>query len=249
LSVIYALWLRQLKRFVRTRARIIATFGQPILYLVAFGFGFGPVFRKAGQGNYIQFLAPGIIAMTILFNSVLGGIELMWDRQIGFLKETLVAPVRRRLVMFGRILGGATVAIMQGLMVTAVFFIAGFRPASVGGFLFGLVFMALIGMLFTAFGTGIATRIPDFQVFQLIMNFLVMPLFFLSGALFPLKDVPRALQRVASLDPFAYGVDGLRSVLSSEGAHWGTQHDFITLLVLTLIMIAVSSRLFTTMEG
>src|SRR5271154_6860976 len=128
MTAIYVLWLRQLKRYVRSRSRIIASLGQPLLFLIAFGFGFGPIYQKAGQGNYIQFLAPGVIAMTVLFTSVFSGIELIWDRQFGFLKETLVAPVPRIFIMLGRTLGGATVALLQGLIVVAVCLIAGFRP-------------------------------------------------------------------------------------------------------------------------
>ncbi|HUE13359.1 MAG TPA: ABC transporter permease, partial [Planctomycetaceae bacterium] len=117
MDVIYVLWLRQVKRYVRSRSRIIGSLGQPLLFLIGLGFGLGPVFQKAGQGNYIQFLAPGVIAMTVLFTSVFSGIELIWDRQFGFLKETLVAPVSRLTIMIGRVLGGATVAVGQGLIV------------------------------------------------------------------------------------------------------------------------------------
>src|ERR1700691_5570894 len=127
MTAIYVLWLRQLKRYVRSRPRIIASLGQPLLFLLAFGFGFGPIFQRAGQGNYIQFLAPGVIGMTVLFTSIFSGIELIWDRQFGFLKETLVAPVPRILIMIGRTLGGATVAMIQGMIVVAICFAAGFR--------------------------------------------------------------------------------------------------------------------------
>src|SRR5208283_5531180 len=131
MSAIYILWLRQVKRYVRSRPRIIASLGQPMLFLLAFGFGFGPIFQRAGQGNYIQFLAPGVIAMTILFTAIFSGIELIWDRQFGFLKETLAAPVPRILIMAGRTLGGATVALFQGMIVMAICLLAGFRIASV----------------------------------------------------------------------------------------------------------------------
>ena len=129
MDIIRVLWLRQLKRYVRSRARIIGSLGQPLLFLIALGFGFGPVFQRAGQGNYIQFLAPGVICMTILFTAIFNGIELIWDRQFGFLKETMVAPVSRLTIMIGRTLGGATVSLMQGVIVAAICLIAGFRPA------------------------------------------------------------------------------------------------------------------------
>ena len=132
MSVIYALWLRQLKRYVRSRARIVGALGQPLLFLLALGFGFGPIFERAGQGSYIQFLAPGVISMAVLFTSIFSGIELIWDRQFGFLKETLVAPVPRLTIMIGRTLGGATVAVIQGLVVLVVCTLAGFRTGGLG---------------------------------------------------------------------------------------------------------------------
>jgi len=117
IRTIYILWLRQLKRYIRSRSRIIGSLGQPILFLLALGYGFGPVFQKAGQGNYLEFLAPGVIAMTILFTAIFSGIEIIWDKQFGFLKETLVAPVSRLNIMIGRAIGGATVATLQGIIV------------------------------------------------------------------------------------------------------------------------------------
>jgi ABC-2 type transport system permease protein len=128
MSCIYILWIRQLTRYVRSRSRILAALGQPVLYLIALGFGFGPIFQKAGEGSYLQFLAPGVVGMTILFTSMFTGIELIWDRQFGFLKETMVAPVPRSLIMLGRTLGGATVAVLQGLIVVLVCTVAGFSP-------------------------------------------------------------------------------------------------------------------------
>ena len=128
MSVIYILWLREMKRYLRSRVQIVASLGQPILYLIVLGFGLGPVFQRAGNGNYLQFVSPGVIGMTVLFSSIFSGLGLLWDRQFGFLKETLVAPVPRLQIMIGRTLGGATVAVVQGLLVTIVCVIAGFRP-------------------------------------------------------------------------------------------------------------------------
>src|SRR5947208_10413149 len=128
MAAIYILWLRELKRYTRSRAQVVASVGQPLLYLVALGFGLGPIFRQAGQGSYLQFVAPGVIGMSVLFTSVFSGIGLLWDRQFGFLKETLVAPVPRLHIMIGRTLGGATVSMIQGTLVLVVCLIAGFRP-------------------------------------------------------------------------------------------------------------------------
>jgi ABC-2 type transport system permease protein len=247
MNVVWMLWLRQLKRSVRSRARIVGALGQPLLFLLALGFGFGPVFQRAGEGSYLQFLAPGVMAMTILFTAIFSGIELIWDRQFGFLRETLVAPVPRLIIMIGRTLGGATVAVLQGLVVAIVCGIVGFRPASLAGTLPALAFIVLIGVMFTALGTGIASVMDDFQGFQLVMNFLVMPIFFMSGALFPLTNAPRLIGVIASLDPLSYGVDGLRGELTGV-AHFGIATDFAVLSSLTVVFLLVGTYLFSKIE-
>jgi ABC-2 type transport system permease protein len=209
-SAIYILWLRELKRYSRSRAQIVASLGQPLLYLLALGFGLGPVFQKAGQGSYLQFVAPGVIGMSVLFTSIFSGIGLLWDRQFGFLKETLVAPVPRLHIMIGRTLGGATVAAVQGMIVLIVCLVAGFRPTHASTLPLAMLFMALIAIVFSALGTAIGSTLQNMQGFQLIMNFMVMPIFFLSGALFPLTNLPTALAVATRLDPLTYGIDGLR---------------------------------------
>lgn len=246
MSTVYILWLRQLKRYFRSRSRVIGSIGQPLLFLLALGFGFGPIYERAGGGNYIQFLTPGIIAMGILFTAVFSGIEIIWDRQFGFLKETLVAPVPRLHIMIGRTLGGATVATLQGVIVFLVSLLAGFRP-DVALLPLAFLFMILIAILFTALGTAIASLLDDMQGFQLIMNFLIMPLFFLSGALFPLQGLPKTLIAVASVDPLSYGVDGLRGTLVN-GAHFGLFTDFAVLGIIAAMFLAIGSYLFSKIE-
>lgn len=213
MTAIYILWLREVKRYLRSRPQIIASLAQPLLYLLVLGFGLGPVFQRAGQGSYIQFVGPGVVGMGILFTSIFSGIGLLWDRQFGFLKETLVAPVPRLQIMAGRTLGGATIAMIQGTLVLTVCVIAGFRPQSLLAVPMALLFMALTAVVFAALGTVIGSSLKDMQGFQLIMNFLVMPIFFLSGALFPLSNLPTALTVATRLDPLSYGIDGLRGAL------------------------------------
>src|SRR6201984_1468371 len=157
MQAIYILWLREVKRYTRSRPQIIASLGQPLLYLLVLGFGLGPMFQKAGGGSYLQFIAPGIVGMAVLFTSMFSGIALLWDRQFGFLKETLVAPVPRIWIMLGRTLGGATVAMIQGLLIFVICFIAGFRPSSVSAIPLALIFMALIATVFAACGTVIGS--------------------------------------------------------------------------------------------
>lgn len=247
MKIIYILWLRQLKRYFRSRARIVGSLGQPLLFLVVFGFGFGPIYQRAGQGDYIQFLAAGVIAMSVLFTAVFSGIEIIWDRQFGFLKETLVAPVSRIVIMIGRTLGGATVATFQGLIVLLVSLLAGFRPDRKAALPLALIFMFLIALLFTALATAIASMLEDMQGFQLIMNFLVMPLFFLSGALFPLEGLPRAISVIARMDPLSYGVDGLRGTLNGV-AYFGLMTDVFVLSAVTALFVALGAYLFSKIQ-
>jgi len=247
MDVIYVLWLRQLKRYWRSRGRVIGALGQPLLFLLALGFGFGPVFRKAGQGDYIQFLAPGVIGMTILFAAVFSGIELIWDRQFGFMKEVLVAPVPRLTIMFGRTLGGATTALIQGFIVFVICLLAGFRLTHVEQVPLAVLFMSLIALMFTALGTAIASVMSDFQGFQLVINFLVMPMFFLSGALFPLMNLPKLLEILATIDPLSYGVDGIRAAFVGV-AHFGIQVDLAMLFVLSALLLGMGSYLFSRIE-
>src|SRR5512134_3547143 len=161
MSAIYILWLRELKRYSRSRAQIVASFGQPLLYLLVLGFGLGPVFQQAGQGSYLQFVAPGVVGMSILFTSIFSGIGLLWDRQFGFLKETLVAPVPRLTIMIGRTMGAATVSMIQGTLVLVVCLIAGFRPTHMSGLPIAIVFMALIAIVFAALGTAIGSTLQN----------------------------------------------------------------------------------------
>lgn len=248
MKTIYILWLRQIKRYLRSKSRIVGSLAQPLLFLLALGYGLSPVFEKAGQGNYTDFLVPGIIGMSIIFTSVFSGIEVIWDRQFGFLKETLVAPVSRNQIVIGRILGGATTALFQGLVVLVISLIFGFLHMNWLLIPFALIVMFLIAILFTAIGTAIASKLEDMQGFQLIMNFLVMPVFFLSGALFPLNGLPQALKVVAQLDPLSYGVDALRFFLSGV-SHYSLTMDFSVLAILCAFFIALAGYFFTKMEA
>jgi len=248
MRAVYILWLRQLKRYSRSPARVIGSLGQPLLFLLALGFGFGPTFSRAtGGGNYIQFLAPGIISMGILFTAFFSGIEIIWDRQFGFLKETLVAPVSRLQISLGRTLGGATVALFQGLVVLVVCLVAGFRVAQVVLLPVAFVFMAMIAIFFTALGTAIGSVLEDMQGFPLVMNFLVMPLFFFSNALFPIAGLPKVLQLFIRLNPLSYGVDGLRGALGSAFV-FGLGMDFVALGFLTAILLGIGTYLFSKIE-
>jgi len=248
MGAIYAMWLRQLKKTWRSKARIIGSLGQPLLFLLALGFGLGSTFSGSGQGNYVHFLVPGIISMGILFTAMFAGIEIIWDRQFGFLKETLVAPIPRWKIMLGRTLGGATIAFIQGLIIFLITFAIGFRPASIFGVVIGLLFMFIIAFMFTALGTAIASRMRDMQAFPLIMNFLIMPLFFLSGSLFPISNAPKTLQIISLFNPLSYGVDGLRDALSGAG-NLPLYINLLMLSTVTILLGLIGSHMFSKIEA
>lgn len=248
MQTIYILWLRQVKKYFRSRSRMLGSLGQPLLFLIVFGFGFGSIYAKAGGGNYIQFLAPGIILMSVLFTGVFSGIEIIWDRQFGFLKETLVAPVPRYQIMLGRTLGGATVATLQGFIVFILTLFVGFRPFNLYLLPFALVLVFMVALFFTALGTAIASQLEDMQGFQLIMNFLVMPIFFLSGSLYPLNGLPSVMKVVVKLDPMTYGVDAVRGTLIGVSS-FGVMTDFMVLFFITAAILILGTILFERIQA
>jgi ABC-2 type transport system permease protein len=247
MTAIYALWLREIKRYTRSPIQIVISMAQPIFYMLILGFGLSPVFQRAGAGNYVQFVAPGIIGMSILFSSVFSGMGLLWDRQFGFLKETLVAPIPRIRIMIGRTLGAATVAVMQGTLVMIVCIIAGFRPVRLELVPEAFLFMLMIATVFSGLGTAIGAVLKEIQGFQMVMTFLVMPIFFLSGALFPLTNLPAFLSLLTRLDPLSYGVDGLRGALI-VASQFGATLDVLVLAVVASLFIAMGAYSFSRIE-
>jgi ABC-2 type transport system permease protein len=185
--------------------------------------------------------------MTVLFSSMFSGIALLWDRQFGFLKETLVAPVPRLWIMTGRTLGGATVAMLQGLLIFIVSLVAGFRPTGLLALPVALLVLALTAVVFAALGTAIGSTLKDMQGFQLVMNFMVMPIFFLSGALYPLANLPKALALLTRLDPLTYGVDGVRGALIGV-THFGVTVDVVALSAVAVVLLCVGAWRFSKIE-
>lgn len=232
---------------MRSKSRIVGFLGQPILFLVALGYGFGPIYSKAGEGDYMQFLVPGIIGMSVLFMAVFSGMEVVWDKQFGFLKETLVAPVSRRSIMIGRTLGGATIATFQGILIFFISLLLGFRPENLPLLPYALAFVFLVALLFAALGTIIASVLEDMQGFQLIMSYLVMPIFFLSGALFPISDAPAVISEIMTINPLSYGIDGLRGTLTAM-SHFGVVNDFLILSAINIVFLVIGERMFSRIE-
>jgi ABC-2 type transport system permease protein len=207
LDIVYTIWLRNMKRYMRSKSRIIGSVSMPLFFLLFLGFGLNSVVQIPGLGgNYIQFLIPGMVAMSVLFTSVFSGIQVIWDKQFGFLKETLVAPVSRLEIMIGQTLGGATTAFVQGVIILVLSLFSG-SIADLSGL--HCIRLVLTGIVFITF-IAIASRMEDMTGFQLIMNFVVFPIFGLSGALFPVSSLPAWIAPIALLDPLTYGVEGIR---------------------------------------
>lgn len=248
MRVIHALWARQIKRYVRAKSRIIGALGQPLLMLLALGYGLGSAFQHAGQGNYLAFLVPGVMAQTVLFTAVFYGINVLFDKQFGFLKETLVAPVSRFKIMLGGALGGATTSLFQGALVFAIALVLGVRPHNWLMLPVAVAVMFMLALALASFSSGVASIVDDMSGFQAINQFLIFPLFFLSGALYPLSAAPRPLQIIANLNPISYAVDALRVCLLGFG-HYGLPLDFAVLGITLVALVAFGSLRFTKIEA
>ena len=215
LTAIYVLWLREMKKFLRAKSRIIGTIAIPLFFLAFLGLGFTKM-RVPGMPegvDYMAFLAPGIIGMSMLFTSMFAGLSVLWDREFGFLKEIMVAPVSRVSIVLGRIAGGTTTSLIPGVMLLIISIAIGVKITGLLAFLLAVLFMILIAITFIGLGLIFASNMKDTQGFSMIMNFVIFPIFFLSGALFPLENLPSWIRVLSYADPLTYGVDGLRNVL------------------------------------
>ena len=213
LTAIYFMWKREMIRFFRSKSRIIGSLGMPFFMLAILGTGLNSVMHVPGmEGNYLGFITPGILSMVLLFASIFSGVIVIVDRQFGFLKETLVAPVKRTSLVIGKALGGATAAVLQGVIILGIAMLLGVS-ISFANILLALVVMLLISFGFVALGIAIASVMEDMHGFQLISNFVIMPMFFLSGALFPLDTAPDVIRYISYVDPLTYAVEALRYLL------------------------------------
>jgi ABC-2 type transport system permease protein len=247
---IYSIWLREMLRFLRYKSRMIGSIGAPFFFLAFLAIGFSSQTTLPGMPEgviYVSFLTPGIIGMTLLFSSTFAGISVLWDREFGFLKEIMVAPVSRIAIVLGRTAGGTTTAIMQAMIILIVGILLGMKITGPSGIILSLIFMILIAATFIGLGLAFASKMEDMSGFSLIMNFVIFPLFFLSGALFPLDQFPPALKMIAYLNPLTYGVDGLRYCLIGFSA-FSPALDFIVLTVSCMVMLGMGTYLFEVSE-
>jgi len=242
---IYTLWLREVKRYGREKTRLVSSFIQPLLWLVIFGSGLRVTSVGTGGIDYQKFIFPGIIGQTLLFTSMFMGISVIWDREFGFLKEILVAPISRASVFVGKMLGGSTDAVIQGSFVFVFSFIVAVH-VGIETYLLCIPIMLLITFGMVSIGLALASVMESLESFGVIQTFVNLPLFFLSGALFPLSNFPEWLRWVSVVDPLTYGVDALRTIILGEA--WipaiPLLYDLLALIVFDAIMIFVGTIIF-----
>ena len=245
---VYIIWLRDLKRHFRDRARIIGSLATPIIFIFILGQGLGSTIGQnlpvaAGSIDYKTFMFPGILGMTVLFAGVFASVSIVWDREFGFLKEMLVAPVPSWSIALGKVISGATIASFQGCIMLLLAPFAGVKLSPV-------IVLELIPTLFlvacsmTGLGVLVASRLKSMQGFQMIMNFIMMPMFFISGAMFPLANAPAWMDMLAKIDPLTYGVDALRGIMLSDlPSRYALTTDIglIALLSVAMLVIAISA--------
>ncbi len=245
---ISTMWYRQIKRFLRAKSRVVGTAVQPVMWLVFFGMGLGGAMRLAAARpgsaslDYLSFMAPGVIMMSVFMTSFMSGISVIWDREFGFLKEVLVAPVPRSASILGRALGDTTTAVIQGLIILVMTSLLA-PQVSLSGIPLAVAFMLMVSLTFTSMGIVLGSRMRSMEGFQLINTFLSMPLLFLSGAFYPLRTMPDWMRYLAYVDPLTYGVDGCRAALIGMG-ELGLWTDLALLAVLSIAFTAVSIAVF-----
>jgi ABC-2 type transport system permease protein len=247
---IYGLWLRDVKRFLRTPSQIIGSLTFPLMFLVFLGFGFsGAAIPGLPAGvDYLQYLVPGIMGFTMLLGASFAGLAILSDQDVGFLKEILVAPVSRTSIVLGRIAGGSTTAIVQAVLILVVSIPLGFELAGWLSLPMAAVFLVLIAITFVGFGIALASQFSDSEGFSLIVQFIVFPLFFLSGAIYPIEGLPEPVQYIALINPLTYGVDGLRAALVGTSTY-SPMIDFGALVVSSVVMVGVGAYLFERVEA
>lgn len=247
---VYALWLRDVKRFLRAPSRIIGSIAMPLLFLVFLGFGFsGAAIPGLPEGvDYLQYLVPGMVGFTMLFGASFAGMSILSDQDVGFLKEILVAPVSRTSIVLGRIAGGSTTALVQAGLILLLSIPLGFEVDSLLSLPLAVVFLVLIAVTFVGFGVALASQFSDSEGFGLVVQFVIFPLFFLSGAIYPVGSLPDPVQLLALANPLTYGVDGLRAVLVGTSSY-PVAVDLGALVLSSVVTVAIGTYLFERVEA
>jgi len=234
LKAIYVITFREFRKFIRERSRLLGTMARPVLWLFVVGGGLSRLVAVQGNVSYIQFIFPGMLGMTILFASIFSAISIVWDREFGFLKEILVAPISRFSVVFGKAMAGTTISLVQVLIMVAFIPVLGIH-ITFPQFLLLMLSSGLLAFSLTSFGILVASRMTSYEGFNIIMNFLVMPMFFLSGAMYPVRLLPPVLKQLSHINPVTYGVDALKNTLLSQASGTPMGPEYPILLDLSVI--------------
>ncbi|KPK00910.1 MAG: hypothetical protein AMK71_07515 [Nitrospira bacterium SG8_35_4] len=248
LNAIYVLVAREFKKFIRAKSRLVSTIARPLLWLFLVGAGMSRIVSPDAGMPYTQFIFPGILGMTILFSSIFSSISIIWDKEFGFFKEILAAPVSRISIVIGKGLSGTVVSTIQAAIVLLLFPLLGFKlgPLQV---LSVLAIAVIMSFCIASFGVVLASFYESYESFSVIMNFIVMPMFFLSGAMYPVKLLPKALAIAAKLNPLTYGVDAMKNVIFplEEGPmspDFSLLTDIVVIVALSAAFVAIAARLF-----
>jgi ABC-2 type transport system permease protein len=249
-NTVYTMWLREMLRFWRSKSRIIGSLATPFFFLVILGPGFSSSFKLSGGGTFDKsYLAPGLIGMAVLFSSLMGGVSIIWDREFGFLKEILIAPVSRFFVALGKAIGGVTTSIIQGILIMIIAWVIGIKFVSIQGIIAAIVVMFIMGIGFIGLGIALASRIDSHEGFQMVTSFLTMPLVLLSGAFFPISNLPEWLKTLVYSNPLTYGVEALRWCLLGPGKSTISLSICMTVIILfALFMTILGGKLFGKMK-
>src|SRR5262245_25281690 len=249
IEVIYALWRRDMVKFLRDRRSLVTSLVRPFLWLLAFGFGLRAAVRlpgAAGGTDFVSFLVPGLAAMTVLFSSMFAAISIVWEREFGFLKELLVAPIPRGSIVIAKLCAGSATATVEAGLMLALSPLVGARFSPLGA-LASLPILALFGMSVNALGIVVAARMKSFEGFGSVVNFVIQPIFFLSGALYPTDSAPRALRAIVLVNPMSYVVDAVRGLCIGHHS-FPIALDIAVALAAALAFGALARRSFNKME-
>ena len=247
-NAIYVIVAREFKKFVRERSRLVSALARPLVWLFLVGAGMSRLVPPVDGVSYMQFIFPGILGMTILFSAMFSSISIIWDKEFGFMKEILVAPVSRLSIVIGKALSGSIISTLQAVIVLLLFPLLGLK-LGVTDIISAVFICMLVSFSVSAFGIVIATFYESYESFSAIMNFIIMPMFFLSGAMYPVKLLPEALRFAAKLNPLTYGVDALKHVISPL-AHGPMSPDFslaadlAVIIALSVIFVFAGAKAF-----
>ncbi len=240
---IYAIWLRDLKAMFRERSRLYGAIMRPILWLFIMGNGLRPAMQGVSGVEYTQFIFPGVVGMSLIFSSLQSATSIIWDREFGFLREVMVAPMSRGAVVVGKVLGGSTQATVQGLITLLFAPLVGVYPTPVQVLRIVLL-MLLISSSLTSLGILIASRMTSFEGFGAISNFVVMPMYFLSGSIYPLTNLPLWLKALTTINPLSYGVDAMRGQIIHI-YHFSLLTDVLAIAGFGAVMLTLAIPMFS----